>query len=172
LVVEIAPPTKTGQTGVKLTVRGVDFARAMEYGSGIHNKTKFQSKRQASPKGRILITPKTKKALAFKWDVADRELLRQTRIKYFQADKKAYEMPGVSSRGVPSFMGESQTDDRLLFNWVMHPGIEAANKGKGYMRPALEAARPEISKLIGEDAMKNLKLKIRSIFSRPGGVNK
>ena len=139
LVVEMIPPTKTGQTGVKLTVRGVPFARAMEYGSGTHNVRKFQSKRQTSPTSTIEITPKNgKKFLVFDWDKAE-----------------GYGMKNP-----------------VHLTRVDHPGIKAANEGKGYMHPALEASRQEISALIGENAMDNLRLKIRAVFSRPGGINK
>lgn len=55
------------------------------------------------------IRPKTQKVLAFHWDVAD-------------ANPERF-----------SFL----PDGRVMFGSVQHPGIEAANQGKGYIAPAV-----------------------------------
>jgi len=55
---------------------------------------------------------------------------------------------------------------------VLHPGIRAYNSGKGYIREAFAQSLPKIKEDLSEDAQKSLKLKIRAVFSRPGGVNK
>lgn len=102
-------------------------ARAQEYGSGLRarrgSKTKYP------------ITPKTRKILAFQWDVADNN------PEYF------------------SFL----PDGRVILPKVMHPGIEAANEGKGYLAPAIKALkiRQELKKEI-DDA---ISFDIRTSFS-------
>lgn len=58
------------------------------------------------------------------------------------------------------------------FKSVMHPGVEAANNGKGYLRLALTNSKEYIKEVVGKDAAKNIKFKLRAVFSRPGGTNK
>lgn len=67
---------------------------------------------------------------------------------------------------------EDNPDQIARFKSVMHPGVEAANNGRGYMREALVQSRSYIRETILKDASDNIKLKVRAIFSRPGGQNK
>lgn len=55
---------------------------------------------------------------------------------------------------------------------VLHPGIRPYNQGRGYMREALAQSKDKITEEVGQDAVKQLRLKVRTIFSRPGGKNK
>lgn len=220
IVVETVPPTKTGQVGIKLVVRNVPYARAMEYGSGTHSQRNFLSPKQKMMKGTYEIKPKNPNGvLAFHWDKADPirlQINRQKRasklvhsdpetVAYYQdiarrergeymadwvvkKEKKAtfkrvekiwsggdMAKYGTYSRLVADKSGKyvgRTSDGKYLFNYVDHPGIKAVNSEKGYMRPALAESKDDILKLISEDALKNVKLKIRAIFSRPGGINK
>jgi hypothetical protein len=89
-------------------------ARAQEFGSGIHARRGVKQK--------YLIAPKTKKTLAFNWDIAN-------------ANPERFVFA---------------PDGRVLLPFVMHPGIEAANNGKGYLAPAMneirKRARAELDK--------------------------
>lgn len=80
-------------------------ARAQEFGSGIHARR--------GPKGKYLIKPKNKKALAFHWEVATQNPEQFTLL----------------------------DDGRVVLPSVEHPGIEAANGGIGYMAPAVKELR-------------------------------
>jgi len=172
---------KKGNNVLKVVIRrekyhgvgGLADARAQEFGSGIHNKTNFQSPMQkkygTGPQGKIRIMPKNKTFLAFEWETADRDLLKASRINHWQKMKKEGSI--VSEVGLPSFAGFGRDEKTLLFNWVDHPGIPPY-KGKGYIGIAVRDAQTKISGEIGEDAASELIVKIRKIFSRPGGVNK
>lgn len=108
--------------GVRSTARG-KTARAYEYGSGVHSRVAKKSPKQLGPKGRILIKPKSKKMLAFHWEIADK-------------------FPG------PWVFGE---DGKVLFYSVKHPGVEAANGGKGYLGPAMNEVRKQIRREIPKE---------------------
>ena len=107
-------------------------ARAQEFGSGLHARR--------GPKEKYPIFPKTKKALAFyenangTWD---------------------YEM---NSPPMPRMYAP---DGRGVFYGVLHPGIEAANGGKGYIHPAMnelrKRARQELDKDIREAILGSLR---------------
>lgn len=73
---------------------------------------------QKGAKAKYPIVPKTGKYLAFRWDVAD------------ASPEKFSFLP----------------DGRVILQKVMHPGIEAANEGRGYIRPALKEFRASIRK--------------------------
>lgn len=77
-------------------------ARAQEYGSGL------RARRGAKKK--YPIRPKTKKVLAFHWEVAD-------------ANPQNFKFT---------------SDGRVMLGSVQHPGIQAANQGKGYIAPAIK----------------------------------
>lgn len=100
-------------------------ARAQEFGSGLHARR--------GPKQKYLIAPKTRKLLAFQWDVAD-------------ANPERF-----------SFL----PDGRVLLASVQHPGIEAANGGQGYIHPAMNElrrrARAELSKEIHDAVVGDLR---------------
>jgi hypothetical protein len=105
-------------------------ARAQEFGSGLRARR--------GPKGKILIAPRYKKALAFPWEVATQNPDQFTMLE----------------------------DGRVLLKSVEHPGIEAANNGKGYLAPAIN----EVRKRGRENLTKELRLAIlsdiRTAFSR------
>ena len=89
------------------------------------------------------IRPRNKKKLAFFWEVANPELLK---------GKK--------------FFGYSQTDERLLFNFVNHPGYEAANNGKGFLGLAFE----QVAKEIDEDDEMSRKMTEMITNAIDGGI--
>lgn len=62
-------------------------------------------------------------------------------------------------------------DKKVAVPSVMHPGIKPY-KGRGYMREALVQSKDRIAEELGKEAADNLRLKVRAIFSRPGGKNK
>lgn len=84
-------------------------------------------------KAKYPIIPKKGKFLAFKWDVAD-------------ANPERF-------RFLP--------DGRVILPKVMHPGIEAANGGQGYIHPAMnelrKRARAELSKEIRDAIVGDLR---------------
>lgn len=113
-----------------------NVARAYEYGSGLHSK---KSKRL------IRIAPRKKKILAFFWDKVS-------------ADTPAGE----------KFLGVSKTSDppgKALFAYVDHPGVKAANSGKGYLKPAIDKIRRQIRKEIPADVRKAALGTFRKAFS-------
>lgn len=88
-----------GSITITITAKGAD-AHAQEYGSGLRS--------QYGKKAKYPIRPKTKKMLAFPWEVAT-------------ANPTKFSM-------LP--------DGRVLLLKVMHPGINRY-KGRGYIRPAV-----------------------------------
>lgn len=112
-------------------------ARAQEYGSGIH------ARRGAKKEYPIL--PKHKKMLAFyenangTWD---------------------YDMfdPPMPRLYAP--------DGRGLFYGVLHPGIEAANGGKGYIAPAMKELRKRARKELGMEVKDAIMSDLRASFGR------
>jgi len=115
---------KDGRVGLDITATATDpkkpVVRAYEYGSGIHSRVKRRSPHQL-PDGRILIRPKTSgKLLAFHWEIAN------ANPELFAFDKKG----------------------RVLLPEVRHPGVKAANNGKGYLSPAIAKVRRKMRKEI------------------------
>lgn len=112
-------------------------ARAQEYGSGIHAR---RGKKDFYP-----ITPKSKKMLAFyenangTWD-------------YDMFDPP---MPRVHA-----------PDGRGLFYGVMHPGIEAANNGKGYIAPAMRELRKRAKAELSKDIKDAIVGDLRASFGK------
>ena len=109
-------------------------ARAQEYGSGLHARR--------GEKKKYLIRPKNKKVLAFYWDVLD--------------DPDGIDRVFNS----PKFAGFTP-DGRGMFRYVEHPGIEAANSGKGYIAPAMielrKRARAELTKDVRDAILGDLR---------------
>jgi len=136
-------------------------ARAFEYGSGIH-ATVGQRKH-------YIIKPRNKKVLAFEWQAADVNELRGSRIGWWRGFNKFMnsDTDGPASywnRPEPSFAGfAGDGSGRLLFNWVRHPGVEAANKGKGYLGYAVELTKGTLSDSVLEGAKEGI---AREIFKR------
>lgn len=102
-------------------------ARAYEYGSGIHSTSNKASRWQQGSRGKILITPKRVPVLAFNWEV----------LKKYPVGKR---FPNATK--LIAIVGEG----RGIFNYVEHPGVRAANGGKGYLRPAITDVRKRIRK--------------------------
>lgn len=100
-----------------------NVARAYEYGSGIHSRRAIASPKQQGVKGKILIKPVRKKILAFYWDVA--------------------------TANPDDFV--FLEDGRVILPHVNHPGVEAANEGKGYLAPAINEVRKQIRKEVPKE---------------------
>ena len=97
-------------------------ARAYEYGSGIYRRSKKRSPKQL-PSGRILIKPRPpKKYLAFSWQVAS-------------SDPESFKMD----------------NGKVLLRSVAHPGVKAANGGKGYLSPAITKVRRKMRRELKDD---------------------
>lgn len=105
-------------------------ARAQEYGSGLHARR--------GPKVKYPIRPKTRKMLAFYWEVAD--------------------------RNPEQFV--FAPDGRVLLPSVNHPGIEAANEGAGYIRPAAKELRRRGKAELKEDIRAAILSDLRTSFGR------
>lgn len=105
-------------------------ARAWEYGSGLHAK---RGKKEKYP-----ILPKTKKFLAFDWEIAN-------------ANPERF-----------SFL----PDGRVMLASVQHPGIEAENEGEGYIRPAIHELKRRARAELTDDIRKAIVGDIRDAFGR------
>lgn len=105
-------------------------ARAWEYGSGLHARRGLKKK--------YPILPKTKKVLAFHWEVAD-------------ANPQNF-----------SFL----PDGRVMLPAVQHPGIQAANAGKGYIGPALKELRKRAKEQLSQDVRDAIMSDLRRSFGR------
>lgn len=113
-------------------------SRAYEYGSGIHSRLIKKSPKQIAPKGKILIKPVRKKMLAFYWEVAD-------------ANPEQFIFA---------------PDGRVLLPHVLHPGVKAANGGKGYLGPAVNEVRKQIRKEVPKEARDAVIGTIRKSFRK------
>ncbi len=118
----------------RATQKGKPVARAYEYGSGRRSRSPKTSPHQMGSRGFIRIAPVRKKVLAFFWDKVDANT---------PAGKK--------------FLGVSKTSSppgKALFAYVDHPGVKAANNGKGYIKPAVDKVRAQIRKDVPADVHK------------------
>ena len=126
ILVQSKSQEKSGKIEIVSTATATNpkkpVARAYEYGSGTKSRVKKKSKHQL-PDGRILIRPRNKRILAFYWQVA-------------------------SSSPENFSMSE---DGRVLLPEVKHPGVSAANGGRGYLGPAIAKVRRDIRKDIPKD---------------------
>lgn len=112
--------------------------RAWEYGSGIHAKK--------GAKKRYPIRPKPgKKFLAFNWEVANANPESFTFVKD---------------------VGGSPSDNRVLLPQVMHPGIQAANNGQGYIGPVQREIRPKLKEAIKEATGDAIRTSLRKSFEK------
>lgn len=84
------------------------------------------------------ILPKKGKLLAFHWEVAD-------------ANPERF-----------SFL----PDGRVLLASVQHPGIEAANSGQGYIRPAMKELRRRAKAELSDDVRRAIMADLRDAFGR------
>jgi hypothetical protein len=104
-------------------------ARAQEYGSGLHARR--------GSKHKYPIRPKTKKFLAFNWEIAN-------------ANPENF-----------SFL----PDGRVILPSVQHPGIQAANGGKGYIAPAVNEIRKRLREL-KNDVGDAIRIDVRRSFGK------
>jgi len=124
-VTATSPDSRGGAIGFNVNaVSEKGDARAYEYGSGIHATSKKRSKWQQAD-GRILITPKKAKVLAFPWEK-------------LSAD------PDGTWYGGRKLIKKSATTGKAIFRFVEHPGVKPAGDGKGYLRPAIAEVRKSI----------------------------
>lgn len=122
-------------------------ARAREYGSGVHATI--------GRAGKYVILPKNKKVLAFRWDKANRGNLQGNILNRIEAAK------GTGTRMQQIRMDGSKFYDfgeggKLQFNWVEHPGVEAANGGKGYLGYGFSIAETRVKEEILKSAKEGL----------------
>lgn len=103
-----------------------------------------------------LKSPMARTAFTSAWNKKRDSLLS---VKKYQIDKKFKNIK------------MEKDDSEWVLKRVDHPGIHPY-KNRGYMRYALEQSKSKILSALKEGATENLRLKIRTIFSRPGGVNK
>jgi len=107
-------------------------AAAREYGSGIHSRRLRTSKHQLGPRGKILIRPK--------------------------AGKKFLAFPWeMANENIPRL-----DDGRVLLTQVEHPGVEAANNGKGYIAPAISKVKEQIRTRFTKEAKPAIVLDLRA----------
>lgn len=113
-------------------------ARAQEFGSGLRARRGIKKK--------YPIRPKNKKFLAFQWDIAEMEA--------------GAEIGGGFSRF--AFL----PDGRVLLPSVMHPGIQAANSGKGYIAPAMKELRKKAKAELTKEIRDAIVGDLRESFGR------
>lgn len=89
-------------------------------------------------KNKYAIRPKNKKLLAFYWEVAEAN---------------------------PSNFSFAP-DGRVTFHSVMHPGIQAANNGQGYIAPAMRELRRKAKKELSQDIRNAIVGDLRASFGR------
>jgi hypothetical protein len=111
-------------------------ARAYEYGSGTRSRVKRKSPKQLSSGGKILIRPKSKRVLAFFWD----KITDPPGTVYYN------KATGQGSKKLIKVSDHPDHKGKILMRYVEHPGVNAANGGKGYLLPAVRKIRPKIRK--------------------------
>lgn len=137
----ITVSSKVDEQGDRISVLSIArgaASRAYEYGSGIHARLSKKSPKQITSKGKILIKPKRGKALAFHWEVAD-------------ANPEQFIFA---------------PDGRVLLPSVKHPGVRAANNGKGYLAPAMNEVRKQIRREVPKDVRDSVVGTLRKSFKK------
>ena len=127
---------------VKKENGGAPYARAFDKGSGLHG-----SKRK-----KYRIDPVDATALAFHWVKGERNLGR-----LYGSISVRKRKPALKGK-VPKFLGRTE-DGRLAFTHVDHPGV----RGTGYLKKALDAAKPEIVQTLKADVGTNARLYFRQV---------
>jgi len=135
--------SKKGTVGIVTTADKsvAPDAGAWEFGSGIHSRLMRMSPNQLRPKGKYIIAPKRGNVLAFPWD------------KVNESTPKGKKFRGISSQG------------NAIFNYVEHPGIVAANDGKGYIAPAIKMTRKTLEDGIDKSVRDAVGLTLKRAFS-------
>lgn len=130
----ISSKVETKETGfiIRITAsrKVAPDARAQEFGSGLHARRGIKKK--------YPIIPKTRKFLAFNWEIAN-------------ANPERF-----------SFL----PDGRVLLPSVQHPGIQAANVGKGYIAPAMRELRKRGRAELDKDIREAILGDLRESFGR------
>ena len=111
-------------------------ARAREYGSGIHSRRSKTSKHQLGPRGKILIKPK-----------------KSGGALVFPWEKASANIPKLP-------------DGRVVLKQVLHPGVMAANGGKGYLGPAMIETRKTMRKKALKEGATAIRADVRAAFGR------
>lgn len=114
---------------IRTTTKAPD-ARAQEFGSGLHARR--------GPKAKYPIYPKTKKVLAFFWEVA--------------------------TSNPDQFI--MTPEGKVLLPKVMHPGIKPVNGGKGYIRPAQIEIRKRIRRELNKEVPNAIRAELRLGFKK------
>lgn len=113
-------------------------ARAWEYGSGLRARR--------GTKQKYIIAPKNKPYLAFPWERIS-EIENGTWLGGEKLIKKA-------------------KDGRAIFEFVEHPGIKAANEGRGYIAPAQVELRKKARSELDLDTRNAIMGDLRTSFGR------
>lgn len=157
---------------INMKKHNLPYARAMEYGSGTRKSIlgKRQSKHQSSPNSTIRIAPKKPGGLlAFHWEKANVQVLRGNAAKRIADSGESGLSDSFILRNDGGKFAGVASDGKYLFNYVDHPGIRAANNGKGYLRLSLSESLENIETAVGKSAAENLRIKLRVAFTRAGG---
>ena len=137
----------TGENIAKDLKYGIKkVARAYEYGSGKWSRSKKKSPHQ-NAEGFIEIRPKKKRALAFFWETGGEYFPKNPPNKYL----------GKITKG--------KNAGKKMFLYVEHPGVQAANSGKGYIGPAFAKTHRKIRKELGPEVKKAVVGTFRKTFS-------
>lgn len=149
--VQVKAVTRRGERGISVSVNpDIPYARVYEWGSGLFRQKGRRFSKNQLPDGTIRIRPKNKQLLAFKWDkVSRREPLSFTKI----------------GRSGVKYVGDLP-DGRSAFNYVDHPGVMAANQGRGYLRPSVIDAFNDYSSMFSKRLSKEILDNIKVSFAR------
>ena len=142
-------------------VEGQKDARAQEFGSGIHSTRNFKSPNQLGIGSKILIKPVKAFFLAFDWQVTS----RGEAVDKQQLRNSAY---NAKRRGDEPYSNSFQTittSGKLLFNYVLHPGIKPYYPG-GYLKSALDYAKASSEKELMVNGIDAIIMKLRRTFPR------
>jgi len=142
--------SRTAEEGGKLKIvstgeslnKKKPVARAYEYGSGVRSRSSKTSPKQQGSRGFVRIAPKRRKALAFFWDKVDE-----------------------NTPAGGKFLGISGKTGKAMFRFVDHPGVTAANSGKGYIGPAFAKTHRKIAKELGPEVKKAVVGTFRKAFA-------
>lgn len=160
IVVNTRSYEKNGEVDIVITANSPKGdARAYEYGSGIHSRLPNVSPHQEGSRGFVIIKPKApKKLLAFHWETMNNIMEEFGEEAVREALKYSHKFKGFSD------------DGRYLFKYVEHPGVEAANGGKGYIGPAVTKARQKIRRQIPDAVSRHIVNEVRRIFKQEGSI--
>jgi hypothetical protein len=140
---KIEQPSR-GRYRIRVHAGGPDApdARAREYGSGLWAKR--------GRRGTITIRPKGK-ALVFPW-----------------------ETPTSAFSGAQVHSGVPRTADgkKVILKKVEHPGVQAANNGRGYIGPAMRDTRKALRNRMKKEGTEAIKLDMRASFIKGGAIVK